>query len=161
VAGLARKKKSHAQHVEALSAAVSELEIESRKLAAAMDADSESYNAVLAAFKLPKGSPEEEHAREAAIQRATRGAAQVPMTVSERCAALFERLGQLQGMTPASMQSDLRVGRYLAAAGARGALANVEINLESITDTDFAAGLRSRMRAVEAQIEAQKAAAGN
>ncbi len=152
VAGLARKKKSHAQHVEALSKAVADLEKESQILAAAMDDDAESYDKVLAAFKLPKDSAEAEKAREAAIQQAMRGAAEVPLRVADRAANLYERFGQLEGITPASMSSDLRVGRLMAAAAVGGAIANVRVNLESITDKDFIAKMESRAAALESRV---------
>ncbi len=157
VAGLARKKKSHAQHVEVLSIAVSDLEKVSLKLAAAMDEDAESYDKVLAAYKLPKDSAESEKAREAAIQQAMRGAAEVPMRVAEGAANLYERLGQLQPITPASMSSDLLVGRLLATAAVGGALANVRVNLESITDTNFIANMTSRAVALESRVSPQPA----
>src|SRR5260370_17041513 len=87
----------------------------------------------MAAHKLPKESAEQKRLREEAIQQATRGAAEVPLQVAERSVALFERLGQLASIAAASMKSDLEVARLMAAAGARGALANVEINLDSIS----------------------------
>ena len=83
-----------------------------------------------------------EHARKSrqrddAIQAATKGAAEVPLEVAERTVALFERLGQLDAIAAASMKSDLQVARLMAAAGARGALANVEINLDGLKDADI------------------------
>jgi len=56
------------------------------------------------------------------------------LQVAERAVALFERLGQLDTIVAASMRSDLQVARLMAEAGARGAVANVEINLEGLTD---------------------------
>src|SRR5262249_10282300 len=129
VAGLARKKKSHAVHVDELSEHLDALRQLTDELAQAIDRDAASFDVVMAAFKLPQNNAEETRQREEAIQSATKGAAEVPLQVAERTVALFERLGQLQPITPASMSSDLQVGRLLAAAGARGALANVEVNL--------------------------------
>jgi formiminotetrahydrofolate cyclodeaminase len=65
---------------------------------------------------------------------------------------LYELLGQLEAITPASMRSDLRVGRMMAAAAAHGALANVEINLESLTDVDFVSGMKARWAAVQSNL---------
>jgi formiminotetrahydrofolate cyclodeaminase len=64
--------------------------------------------------------------------------------VAERTVALFERLGQLEGIVAASMRSDLHVARLLAEAGARGALANVEINLDGLSDAAYVASLRAK-----------------
>jgi len=152
VAGLARKKKTHEQFVDGLTATVGELNNASRSLAAAMDRDAAAYDEVLTAFKLPKGTPEEENARTIAIERALRGAAEVPMEVAESAMFLYELLGQLEAITPAAMRSDLRVGRMMAAAAAHGALANVEINLESLTDAEFVSGMRARWTAVQSSL---------
>jgi glutamate formiminotransferase len=154
VAGLSRKKKAHAAHVEELSAAVDELRRAADFLAEAIDRDAASYDAVLAAFKLPKGSPEEEKARDAAVAAATLGAAAVPLEVAERALAVFERLGQLEAVSSPSMLSDLRVGRMMAAAGVRGALENVAINLESLEGAQ-AAALRERAAAIEKRLGAE------
>jgi len=67
------------------------------------------------------------------------------LQVAERAIALFERLGQLDGIVSASMRSDLQVARLMAEAGARGALANVEINLDGLTDAASAATMRRKM----------------
>jgi len=161
VAGLSRKKKSQAAHVEELSAAIAELRAAADALAEAIDRDAASYEAVLAAYKLPKGTPEEQQRRDAAIQRATREAAEVPMHVAEAATELYERLGQLESVAAASMLSDLRVGRLMAAAAARGALENVAINLESITDASYVASMQARAAALEARLASSPVAAGS
>ena len=157
VAGLSRKKKSQAAYVDQLSQAVSDLHAAAANLATAIDRDAESYDAVLAAFKLPKDTPEESARRDSAIQKATRGAAEVPMTVARKSTEIFERLGQLQAISSASMFSDLRVARLMAAAGARGALANVAINLDSITDASFIAMMRKQSEEIESRLSAASA----
>jgi glutamate formiminotransferase len=144
VAGLSRKKKSHAAYVDQLSTALDEMRKTADELAAAIDQDAESYDAVMAAFKLPQGDAQETRKREEAIQKATKGAAEVPLQVAERTVALFERLGQLDGIVAASMRSDLHVARLMANAGARGALANVEINLDGLTDAAYVASMRAK-----------------
>ena len=102
----------------------------------------------MAAFKLPQGDTDEVQKREFSIQCATKVAADVPLEVAERTVALFERLGQLDAIVAASMRSDLEVARYMAAAGARGALANVEINLAGITDSAYTARMRKKVAAL-------------
>ena len=143
VAGLSRKKKSQAAFVEQLGEASSEFGAASRALAEAIDRDAASFESVMAAYKLPQGTPDEQRARDEAIQQALQGAAKVPLEVARKAVEVFERLGQLKPISSASMMSDLRVGQLMAAAAVRGALENVAINLESITDTGFAARLRS------------------
>lgn len=98
----------------------------------------------MAAYKLPQGNQKETRERTEAVQKATKGAAEVPLQVAERTVALFERLGQLEGIVAASMRSDLQVARLLAEAGARGALANVEINLDGLSDAAYVATMRAK-----------------
>ncbi|HEV2287692.1 MAG TPA: glutamate formimidoyltransferase [Candidatus Acidoferrales bacterium] len=159
VAGLSRKKKSQAAYADRLSQAVAEMHAAAAELAEAIDRDARSYDAVLAAFKLPKETPEEERHRQEEIQKATRGAAQVPMNVARKSLEIFERLGQLEAISSASMLSDLRVARLMAAAGARGALANVSINLDSITDASFVAAMRKDIAEIESRLTASRMSA--
>lgn len=158
VAGLSRKKKSQSAYVDQLSRAAADMRAAAAELSAAIDRDAESYEAVLAAFKLPKESPEDRLEREQAIQKATRSAAEVPLSVARRAAEIFDSLGQLEAISSASMSSDLRVARLMAAAGARGALANVAINLDSITDAAFVALMRKQSAEIEARLAADTAA---
>jgi glutamate formiminotransferase/formiminotetrahydrofolate cyclodeaminase len=159
VAGLSRKKKSQAAYVDQLSRIVAEMHGAAAELAEAIDRDAESYNAVLAAFKLPKDSPEAERRREEAIQRATRGAAEAPMSVARKALEVHDRLGQLEAISSASMLSDVRVARLMAAAAVRGALENVAINLGSITDASFAAAMRSQAAGIESRLAASAVSA--
>jgi len=152
VAGLSRKKKSQAAYVDRLSAELDALRQIADDLADAIDRDAASYDAVITSFKLPQSNVEEVQKREASIQTATKGASQVPLEVAEHAVALFERLGQLDAIAAASMRSDLEVARYMAAAGARGALANVEINLDGISDSAYVALMRTRVASLRERL---------
>src|SRR6202007_1559870 len=153
VAGLSRKKKSQAAFANRLSEALDQLRRNAAELAEAIDRDAAAYDAVMAAYKLPQESAEEKRVRDKAIQQATRGAAEVPLQVAERSVALFERLGQLASIAAASMKSDLEVARLMAAAGARGALANVEINLDSIADVNYVKCMQEKSPALRERLD--------
>jgi formiminotetrahydrofolate cyclodeaminase len=160
VAGLSRKKKSQAAYVEQLSEAVAEFQAGSRALAEAIDRDAVSFESVMAAYKMPHGNSEEQRRREGAIQQALQGAAQVPLEVARGAAEIFDRLGQLESISSPSMLSDIRVGRLMAAAGVRGALENVAINLESITDGTFAERMRAESASLLARVAESPVGAG-
>ena len=100
------------------------------ELTEAIDHDAASYDAVMTAFKLPPGDARESKRAKRRFKQRLEARAEVPMQVAERTVALFERLGQLATIAAASMKSDLEVARLMAAAGAKGAMANVEINLD-------------------------------
>src|SRR5216110_1071840 len=145
VTGLSRRKKSQAAHVEPLSRALDDLRKTADELAESIDRDAASYDAVMVAFKLPQGDAQETRQREEAIQKATKGASEVPLQVAECAVELFERLGQLDSIVAASMKSDLQVARLMAEAGARGALANIEINLDGLKDATYVASMRTKI----------------
>jgi glutamate formiminotransferase/formiminotetrahydrofolate cyclodeaminase len=148
VAGLSRKKKSQAAYIEPLTAAASEFHTASTFLAESIDRDANSFESVMAAYKLLPGTPAEQQRREEAIQQALKGAAEVPLQVARKSAELFEKLGQLEPMSSPSMLSDIRVGRLMAAAAVRGSLENVAINLESIVDPAFVSRMKSEVQAL-------------
>jgi glutamate formiminotransferase/formiminotetrahydrofolate cyclodeaminase len=160
VAGLSRKKKSQAAHLEQLSEAVAEFQSASQTLSAAIDRDAASFDSVMAAYKLSQGSPDEVRRRDAAIQLALQCAATVPLEVARKAAEVFERLGQLEPISSPSMLSDIRVGRLMAAAAVRGALENVNINLESIVDPAFAGRMRSEASSLLARVGESPVTAG-
>jgi glutamate formiminotransferase len=145
VAGLSRKKKSQAPHVEKLSEELDALRRTADELTQAIDRDAGAYDAVMAAFKLPQGNAEEMAARETAIQSATKGAAEVPLQVAEKAANLYQKLQQLERIAAASMKSDLQVARLMAVAGTQGALANVEINLDGLKDAAYVGKTREKV----------------
>jgi formiminotetrahydrofolate cyclodeaminase len=152
VASLSHKKKSQAAYIEPLSQAVAEFHAAAKTLGEAIDLDAAAFDAVMAAFKLPQQTPEEKSVRETAVQGATQNAASVPLAVARQAAEVFEKFGQLEPMSSPSMLSDVRVGRFMAAAAVRGAVENVRINLESITDPAFAARLRGESTALLARV---------
>ena len=106
-------------------------------LLASIDRDSVAYNAVVEAFKMPKGTPEEKAARKEAIQVAMRGAAEVPMDVARRCARALDLASMVVEMGNPNTLSDAGCGARFVDAGLRGALYNVRINLGSIKDEEY------------------------
>ena len=145
VAGISRKKKSQILHVDKLSDALEQLRKTAEELTEAIDQDAASYEAVMSAYKLPQSNTEETAHRESSIQAATRQAAEVPLQVAEKATQLNSRLLQLEAISAASMKSDLQVVRLMAVAAAKGALANVEINLDSLKDGAYVEKIKSKV----------------
>ena len=113
-----------------------------------VDEDTAAFNQVMSAFGLPKESADEKAARSAAIQAATKYAAEVPLRVMETAARSYELLEQMaeQG-NPASL-SDVGVGLLATRACIDGAALNVRINLGSLKDEKVKAELSKRAGAV-------------
>ena len=147
VASLSRGKKSYLQYERELSEAIARLAQLREELKTAIDADADSYAAVVKAYKHAKQSTN----GDAVINQALKGAANVPLGVAERGREIARILEALRPITNPKMASDLTVGLALAHAAVEGALANVEINLESLTEPRLADELRAKARALQAQ----------
>ncbi|MFY9689968.1 MAG: glutamate formimidoyltransferase [Candidatus Acidiferrales bacterium] len=160
VAGLSRKKKSLAAHAAPLEAALSDFHKAARELTKAIDRDASSYESVLVAHRLPRETVEERQKRDRAIQRAFEAAVEAPIEIARKAVEVFEKLGQLEPMSAPSMVSDVRVGRMMAATAVRGAIENVRVNLESITDAAFAARARTEAESLAARIVENPVATG-
>ena len=143
VASMSRGKKAYLQYESQLSAAIAQLTPLREELKAAIDADAESYNAVMKAFKEAKTS--DEKTGESLIETATKGATLVPLTVAEKAHQVALIAQSLETITNPNMKSDLTTALALAKAAITGALANVEINLSSLKDQVFIAEVRKRI----------------
>ena len=140
VASMSRGKKAYVQHERELSAAMARLSQLREELKAAIDADAESYNAVMKAYKQAKEAAHGEALIDAALKQAT----SVPLSVATKAREVVEIAEKLKPITNPNMKSDLTTGVALARAGFEGALANVEINVESIKDQAFVAEMRKK-----------------
>jgi len=143
VASMSRGKKAYAQFETQLSAAIALLTPLRENLKAAIDADAESYNLVMKAYKEAKTASDEK-AAEALIESALHEATAVPLNVAMKAHEIAQITRSLEPITNPNMKSDLTTALALAQAAKTGALANVEINLASVKDQAFAAEVRQR-----------------
>ncbi len=102
-----------------------------------IDADTEAFNEVMAAFKLPEGTDEERSSRAAAVEAATKRAIEVPLLVMEAALASMEITGRMADIGLPSSASDAGVGALCARAAVRGAYLNVRINAKDLTDRAY------------------------
>jgi methenyltetrahydrofolate cyclohydrolase len=125
-----------------------EAESLSHLLLAGGEEDSRAFEAVRAAFRLPKRSDEERGGRLVAIQEAWINAARVPMANAERCGRVLDLATALLGRSNPNAASDLSCAIYLARAGLLGCAENVKINLPAIKDEQVVAALSERLGAL-------------
>jgi formiminotetrahydrofolate cyclodeaminase len=147
-ATMSRGKKAYAQYEDVLTEASARLALLREELKSAIDADAASYNEVMKAYKLPKDSAK----RAAAIVAGLKLATGVPLGVAESVAEVQQISAKLKPITSPGMISDLTAGMAMAKAALESALANVEINLDSIkaeTVEDEAFVGQTRRRAAE------------
>ncbi len=102
------------------------------RLVQLVDEDTEAFNQVMKAFKMPKETDEEKKVRKAAIAEATMGAIEVPHEIARLS---LEALELMYALIPAGNKNaitDLGVGALLLQAGLEGAVLNVKINLGGV-----------------------------
>jgi glutamate formiminotransferase len=139
-ASMSRGKKAYLQYERELSDAIARLGQLREELKAAIDADAESFNVVMKAYKQAKESADADSMIDAALKQAT----SVPLGVAESAHEIAAIVEKLKPITNPNMKSDLTTASALAHAAIEGASANVEINLESMKDAAFAADVRKR-----------------
>lgn len=103
------------------------------------DADARAYAGFASARKMPKESVAEQAERDEATRVAARASSEAPLAVVGECALLLDDVVAMAGRSNLNAASDLEVAARLAAAAARGAAANVLINLPMVGDEDYAA----------------------
>ena len=137
VTGLAKSKSNTDDEKAALGGARSALEPITTRLTQLADADTEAFNAVMAAYRLPKATDDEKVMRSAAIQEALRAATVVPLDTLRACADAIDCGRAVAAHGNRSASSDVGVAIGLLKAAANGAAANVRINLTSLKDESF------------------------
>jgi formiminotetrahydrofolate cyclodeaminase len=137
VAGLPKTRTGTEEERAALTPAAAALGGIREQLCGAIDADTAAYDRVVAAYKLPKGSPDEQAARKAAIQQALRAATDVPLGVVRLSAAALEQATTIAAHGTRNAASDVGVAVALLRTGLRGARLNIEINAGSVTDQAY------------------------
>jgi glutamate formiminotransferase/formiminotetrahydrofolate cyclodeaminase len=146
VASMSRGKKAYLQHERELSEAIARLGNLREELKAAIDGDAEAYSAVMKAYRMAKNSAGADVIIDAALKQAT----SVPLGVAEQARDVAGLAEKLRPITNPNLKSDLTTALALAGAAIEGALANVEINLESLKDSGFVAEIRRKAALLKA-----------
>jgi len=122
-----------------------------------VDEDSAAYDAVVAAYKLPRASGDEKAVRKRAVDAANSVAIDVPMRTAEMCWVVLGTAQAAAENGNPNAVSDARTAAALAWAGLRGAAENVRINLGASAGPSQ---IRSRLESLESAAGASLAALG-
>jgi methenyltetrahydrofolate cyclohydrolase len=109
------------------------------RLRALVEEDARAYDAVMAAYRLPKATEAEKAARKAAIAAALVRATEVPLETAEACLVVLKAAGEAAAHGNQNALSDARTGGALGLAGLTGAAENVRINAGSQAESGAAA----------------------
>lgn len=139
VAGLTSPESLSTEHAQKMD----DIRIRSRELAyrllEAADADTQAFNEVMAAYRMPRATDEEKAARRAGIQKALKGAVAAPRSTAEHALEALRMAEFAAEHGNPNAASDAGVGGLLLDAAVGGAVFNIRINLGSIKDGDFVA----------------------
>lgn len=156
VANLTIGKKNYADCEELMKQIAERAAGLKEEFVADVDRDSEAYDRVFACFKMPKATDEEKAARSAAIQEATKFAAQVPMEVARRAYGLMDTIVQVARKGNQNAVTDACVAMMAARSAVLAALMNVRINLGSLKDKEFALAMQAEADGLEQQALAKE-----
>ena len=154
VARLTIGRPKYAEFEEVCEAAAQRADALQQELLGTINRDTEAYNKVSAAYKLPKETDEQKAARRAAIAEATLGATQVPFETMNLAFEVLEAAQTIAGKSNPNAASDLGVGALNLLSCVRGAWLNVRINIDGVKDEQA----RERFLAEGEMLESRAAA---
>jgi glutamate formiminotransferase/formiminotetrahydrofolate cyclodeaminase len=129
-----------------------------QKLLYLVDEDTQAFNRIIEAFRLPKGTEEEKASRKQAIQDATKYAIEIPMEVARTSLASMEVVKAMAEKGNPNSATDAGVGALCARTGVFGAVMNAKINLGDIEDAEYKSGIERECDELKASATAQETA---
>lgn len=118
-----------------------------------IDEDSNSFNKIMDAFKLPKETDEQKAERTKVIQTAFKGAATVPLNVGKEAFELLELAKTVVLKGNQNAVTDGAVAAMSARTAVHSAFYNVKINLGSIKDEAFVQDAQKQMKEIEEKVD--------
>jgi glutamate formiminotransferase/formiminotetrahydrofolate cyclodeaminase len=130
---ISSEKKGHQQHLERYTDALDRLTPYTSTLLELIDADTDAYSQVIAAYRIPKASQERDNSIQQALVRAT----EIPSRTATCAAESLRILEDVRPVIYSNVASDLQVGLQMLRASLRAAIANMRVNLVDVTDADI------------------------
>jgi formiminotetrahydrofolate cyclodeaminase len=149
VAGMSKTKTGAPEETADLAESASRLRPLRDHLMKLVDSDSDAYQSVMAAFRLPRNTDEEKAARKIAIQASTRQATLVRLETMQATRDALQQAAIVAANGNKNATSDVGTAIELLLAGLRGASMNVEINLAGLTDQSFVQEVKIRRSEIE------------
>lgn len=154
VASLPKTRNESVDDRAALTFAAGALTGIQHQLTAAIDADSTAYQQVVASYRRPKTSEADKSGRTAAIERALRGATDVPLGVMRLSVDAIKHAQAVARHGHRAASSDVGVALALLQAGLEGARLNVRVNVGSLTDRAYVEAVTAEAERLAGQMSA-------
>jgi len=151
VAGLRKTRTGTPEEAADLAEASARLRPLRDLLTSLVEEDSAAYAAVVQAMQLPKESAAEKTSRRGAIDAAMREATDVPLDTMRACQQALRGALVVAAGGNASAVTDTAIGVELLLTGLRGAGMNIDVNVRSVSDADYADRVGEERRELEAE----------
>jgi glutamate formiminotransferase/formiminotetrahydrofolate cyclodeaminase len=155
VARLTIGKRKYAEVESEMQSILERAETLRSALTSAVERDASAFQAVMAAYALPKESSEEKGKRARAIEDATLQATRVPLEVARHTLTVLELVEAVIARGNLNAISDAGTGAYLARAALAGAGLNVRVNLKSLQDAVVASSMLQEFESLERQADSR------
>ena len=157
VAGLSKTRTGAAEEREKLDSAKASASRAGARLRQLVDLDTDAYNAVTAAYKMPKATDEEKATRSAAIAKAMRQATEVPLETCERSAEVLRAAALALAHGNSNAASDVRTAIALCRAALDAGAENVRANVASPSLAAESSLFLGRLETMRAPLESMLA----
>ncbi len=117
----------------------------SNKLLDLTDRDTDAFNDIMHAFKMPKETDAEKKKRTKAIEQATLKAIEVPEGIADTAYEALKTADFIRRHGNQNALSDVGVGALMLYAGLEGACLNIKINLSGLSDDTLKAAYRDKV----------------
>ena len=152
VCNLTGGKQNYAEVGELMADTLAQAEALRARLIGLVQADIRAFDAVMAAYGLPRQTEPEKQARSARIQEALKGATEAPLECAQACADIIALSRVVAEQGNRNVVSDAGVAVLAAHAALRSAALNVQINIKAIKDPEFVAQASRRLEAILASV---------
>jgi glutamate formiminotransferase/formiminotetrahydrofolate cyclodeaminase len=154
VARLTHGKEKYRAGWEAMESLIQQADPLAERFVVLMDADTDAYNQVVAAMRLPRDTAEEKANRKTAIELANRKAAEVPLEALKNTLKLADNVKEVVEKGNVNCITDAGTAAQLVRTAAYAAAYNVRINLTGIADPVFVANCRAEVNRMLTSINA-------
>ena len=154
VGNLTVGKEKFAQYEAEVQELLAKAEALRMKMFALVNADAEVFNSFMACYRLPKNTDEEKQARNQAIQKAAKEAAEIPLKIVEACLEIMKLAERIAIIGNPGAITDAAVSAIMARAALRSAVYNVVVNLKLIKDEAYNQAMYAELEAMQNEAEA-------